>query len=654
MGCFFASISLVKKKLTLFLISLLSLPLIIFVAQKVQRLLSRAAYQPANIVINSQEVIGPLNKVWQGFVQGGEEPPPMLNNTVSKMRELLPRYIRLDHIYDYYSIVQKKDSGFEYKFERLDETVDDILTMEALPFFSLSYMPPAFTSSGSVIDIPSNWNDWKDLIRATIEHYSGKDGKNLSHVYYEVWNEPELPQFGSWNLSAEKDYRLLYFYAVTGANEAKNVNNFYIGGPSVGSYYPNWVKGLLSYVTQNNLRFDFYSWHRYTKKPQEYSSDAYNTRKILTSFPSHANIPLLLTEWAIESENLPINNSDAAAAFTVSTASPFQNNINLAFAFEVKDGPPPNGGKWGLLTHEKDGQPLSEKPRFKAFKALNNLKENRVSVNGEGTFVNCLASKSDKNITAILSNYDLSGKNSENVPVTFIGLDLPLYNLKYNYPLQETSGSYELKSTNGILSKNFLMPANSVLLLELIPTTKGEERAPLTSEQNNDSSNQTLLLKNSQDSLVFRTPEFYLANIGSINFDIKTLWGKDDRSFIIFEIPFLSEENIVNKLFLAKQKTKRGNFLAFGNRKNEKESEIIFPIDDWEENSWHHVEINWNQTEMSLSVDKKPKIKTEEKLNIKKGTILMFYPIEAAIDNLNIVMDGKEIMQRTFDGGVDR
>ena len=38
----------------------------------------------------------------------------------------------------------------------------------------------------------------------TIEHYSGKGERNMSGIYYEVWNEPDLAQFGSWNWEGTK------------------------------------------------------------------------------------------------------------------------------------------------------------------------------------------------------------------------------------------------------------------------------------------------------------------------------------------------------------------------------------------------------------------------------------------------------------------
>lgn len=641
-----------RKDFIYIILAVLTLPLVLFAGRQIQQLISRAAPKPANIIIDTTNLIGPLHKSWAAFAQGGEEPPPMLTSVVSKLRRLNPAYIRLDHIYDSYSVVQKQNNNFAYDFTRLDKTVDDIIAAGALPYFSLSYMPSVLTSSNSLIDIPSDWNFWKDLIKATIEHYSGKNNRNLNNVYYEVWNEPELPQFGNWKLEGEKDYRLLYFYADKGAKEALNVNNFSLGGPSVGSYYSDWVKSFLSYIAANNLRLDFYSWHRYTKKPYEYLTDIQKIRKDLSFFPKFANIPFILSEWGIESGNLPINNSEMAAAFTINALSYFNKDINLAFAFEIKDGPPPEGGKWGLLTHEKNpDQPLSPKPRYKAFEALSKMSGNQLAVNGSGTYVSGIASVLDGSIRVILSNYDPASKNTENVPVTFTGLDPSVYTLNYIYPLTGNFGTYELTTTDGEIGKTFIMPPNTFVFLELSSTT---QLATFIPGPSGEASDQALVLKNNKNPLLFTSPEFHLLPTGNISFEIKPFWNKkDNKSFIIFEAPFMTDNNILNRLFLTKQSTSSGNFLVFGISDGKQTSTVYQQIDNIQTNQWHSITSSWNQTGLSLSIDG-TSVTKEISLDIRNGKILSFYPINAALNNLKIVVGDQQIIEKTFDTTADR
>lgn len=617
---------------------------------QLQELVSRAAPIKASIIVDVRQVGKPIQPIWTHFAQGGEEPPPMLTNTIPLIKVLSPSYIRLDHLYDSYEIVKRIPNGFEYDFSLLDKTVEDILSMGALPFFSLSYMPPIFTKSGSVVDVPTNWNDWKDLVRATIQHYSGRGENNLSEVYYEVWNEPELPQFGSWKLSGEKDYRLLYSHAALGAQEAGNTNKFYLGGPGVGSYYPSWINGFVSYIEQNKLPLDFYSFHRYHKNPNIFESDGQNTRRLLSLFENHAHIPIIITEWGIESENTMIHNENSSAAFTIAALSKMLPYISSAFVFEIKDGPPPGGGKWGLIAHEKSETPLSPKPRYDVFAVLTRMKGNTLPLQGEGTFVKGFATRDSRVIKLIVGNYDRTGENVENVPVTFTGLVPASYQLKSQNVLYKSLSTQEVISTDGTLTKSFIMPANSVLYLEL---STNSPLASFISGRSGGPSDQALVLSTGE-KLLFQTPGFRLLPTGRITFDMKPLWeSTDTTSFIIFDAPFATTSGAINRFFLAKQYKQKLSFLTFGLASNKENASVSIPIESWKKDEWYSVEIGWDQSGLSLSIDNLDTQTTDYTLDLVSGRLLTFYPIQAAIDNLSLSVGEAQLITRNFDGRVD-
>lgn len=641
-----------KKDFLYLSASLVILVLILLGVKNVQQLRGKAAPVPANIQIDTRQVLGPVVNDWSSFSQGGEEPPPMLNNAKNKMVSLAPKFIRIDHIFDSYSVVQPSGNGVVFDFSSLDRTVDDILATGATPFFSLSYMPPVFTSTGSVIDQPANWENWKNLVRATIEHYSGTQARNLNGVYYEVWNEPELTQFGKWTLTEGKDYRNLYLYASEGAAGAQNVNKFYLGGPASGSFYPDWINSFLSFVEKNNLRLDFYSWHRYTTDPNRLAQDAFSIKKLLTAFPSHASIPIFLTEWGINSANTAINNTTVASAYTVSAVSKFYGLIDQSFTFEIKDGPPPNGGQWGLLTHESGNPPLAEKPRFKAFEALNQLSGNQISLKGGDGFISGLASETPEATTVLLSNYDPEGNNIENVPVTFSGLNSADYSLEYRYPTDNLSGKYDLAVTRGTLTKSFIMHPNSLLLLTLKPQSLLADYVTGASGQPGD---EALLLNNISPSLSFNFPEFRLFPTGSIGFDLKPIQASGaPQSSLIMEAPFATETATIKKLFLSREVTDSGDNLVMGIAGTAEEFTVSAPGGNFTNNVWHHIQINWSPTNLTLTVDNIPVNRPTSGLDIRNGKILTFYPIQAAIDNLKVTAGSEGIISRSFDGRLDR
>lgn len=633
------------KKYLYLIILLLVFPIILFAVKNSHILTGKASPQKADLVIDTKNTLRSIKPVWSGLSQGGEEPPPMLHSGISLIKPLAPQFIRLDHIYDYYSVVTLVNEKAVYDFTKLDDTVNDIIATGALPFFSLSYMPGVFTSRGSVIDTPQNWDLWKDLVKATIEHYSGKNNRNITGIYYEVWNEPDLPQFGAFKLTGDKDYRLLYNFAAKGAGEVQNVNKFYLGGPSVGSYYSSWVTDFVTYVVQNKLRLDFYSWHRYHTNPDIFEQDAVKIRNNLKKFPTLADIPLTLTEWGMDSANSDLNNKDIAAAFTIAAVSSFENSIEVSSVFEIKDGPPPVGGKWGLFTHDLASPPLTTKPRYKAFEYLSKIMGDKLSLFGQGSYVRGLAVKSSSGIKVILANYDPAGKNIENVPITFTNLDPYAYDLIYDYPLQIQSGFFEIVSTDGNINKSFIMQPNSILYLELNPKAPIAQFIPGKSGREFD---QALVLS-SVKSLLFTYPQFSLKPLGSISFDIKPMWKNDKSIFLLYEIAFSETENNSSYLYLKKNE----GLLEFGVQSDAGETHVSVPIQTWD-NNWHHIDTSWESTGLSLSIDNSPPIRNNSPVDIRNGKALTIYPFQAAIDNLKIVIANKQLIGRFFDGRADK
>src|SRR5438477_12885003 len=112
------------KKIFLLFVALLTSALIIYLFI----FNSKAAGIKANIVIDGRKIVAPLPYNWQAFAQGGEEQGvSMFRNIIPQTQELVPRYIRIDHIYDGYDLVSKLSDGqLSYDWTQLDQTVCDI------------------------------------------------------------------------------------------------------------------------------------------------------------------------------------------------------------------------------------------------------------------------------------------------------------------------------------------------------------------------------------------------------------------------------------------------------------------------------------------------------------------------------------------------
>ncbi|MBU1323294.1 hypothetical protein KKE75_04530 [Patescibacteria group bacterium] len=455
-----------KLKILGLIVLLAGLLISLNLGTKISRLFSEATGKKATIVVEADKEIGPMPRMWNNFSQGGESHNGMLTAAIKPMQALSPNYVRIDHIYDFYDVVKNENGRLKFNWTKLDREVEAILKMGAKPFLALSYMPPALGSD--ITGKPDNWDQWQEVVRATIEHYSGKQNKNIDKVYYEVWNEPDL--FGNWKAWGDKNYLDLYRQSARAADNAVNVQSFKLGGPATTGMYRNWIEAMFKMVNEEGLRFDFVSWHRYSLNPEQFKKDVEELSRLLAVYPRLALKEKVVSEWGLDSENNPGYDDNLGAAHTVASVIEMIGAVAKAFSFEIKDGLNPENktfwGRFGMISHEDTGLVL--KPRYQAFKWLNDLGETRLYLSGEGSFVKATAARKNKDVQVYLVNYDKSGRHQETVPVIIKNL-LPGNYEMIRESFDGTKESALVKITNGTWVGQVIMPANEIVRLTLKP-----------------------------------------------------------------------------------------------------------------------------------------------------------------------------------------
>jgi hypothetical protein len=428
----------------------LILPGLLRLTNLVVRYVVGAEGRLAAIAVETDRPLGPLPAVWQGLAQGGDNLKGFLGGIEEKISTIKPAYIRIDHVYDEFSVVGRDNNGLTFDWAELDKTVNKILEVGALPFFSLSYMPAAISSSEDILAEPKNWDEWAMVVKKTIEHYSGDLG--LENVYYEVWNEPDL--FGKWSIEGKKDYRKLYLSAATGAQQASGVKPFKIGGPATTGLYKGWVDNFFPYILKDKVRLDFYSWHRYDLDLNKYIEDVENVDKWIEAYPYLSHTEKVISEMGPTSELGRENDTQIGAAHLVATARELMYKVRYGFNFAVS-------GNWGIMG----------KPRYEALKLLSKLGETRLSITGEGSWVRAIGAKDGNKYQVLLVNYDPKEVHSEVVPVSFLGLQQRNYWLRKEI-LDGGKSETEVATSEAILQTSIPMTANTVVLVELEPIVK--------------------------------------------------------------------------------------------------------------------------------------------------------------------------------------
>lgn len=446
-----------------FIALLIFLPIFILGVGQTITLLSRAIGTPANIVVDASSRLEIVKTdYYHAFAQGGEESSNMLSSITTETQALQPRVIRIDHLYDAYNVVSRDSTGLTFDWQKLDDVVSTIISAGAKPVLALSYMPNVIAKDGIIINPPNDWNEWSLVVQRTIEHFSGKNARNIDGIYYEVWNEPDLEQFGSWKLGGEKNYLTLYSYAASGANNAKNVNTFYLGGPATTGLYKNWIEALV----RSGNRLNFFSWHSYLSDPKRFAQDQRNIISWLLPYPNYTLLPKLITEFGFTGAKSLRYGSMYAAAHTAAVIRQLiAGGPTYLFSFQLKDGPlQADGSGWGLITHDDNG--LRKKPRYHVFSFIDAMVGTRLIVSGEGSWVTGFATIRDQTIRLLLVNFDASGNHSEQVPVKITNLEEGSYKVRQQFLLsRDTSTTNE--TNEGAITLDVLMPAQSVAIVTL-------------------------------------------------------------------------------------------------------------------------------------------------------------------------------------------
>jgi hypothetical protein len=433
---------------------ILGLAVGVYLVQQVVRYFSGAAGSPANLVVDMSSDYGSSPDAWRNLAQGGEERGRMLLPIIPQIKSLRPEYIRIDHVFDYYNQGE------------LDNVIRDIQSTGAKPFIAISYMPPAISKSGSVTDLPRSWSDWEVQVQNLIQHVSGRGGLGISGVYYEVWNEPDL--FGDFKINGQKSYLDLYHHTAVGAARAGDTLPYKFGGPATTGYYPNWMNGLLSYASKNNLRLDFLSWHKYSKNLEDYERDVASARELLTKYNLDGR-EMIITEIGPNGAVDPAYDNSFGAIHLLATSVILQDEVDRTFTFEIKDGPGEKQywGRWGLYTHEKFGAPVA-KPRASAMSFMNIMMGGtKLAVFGQGSWVRAMAKKiSPTSARILVVNYDPKGTHSESVPITLGNLTSPNFTIKRTDFLGGSS-SQEVSTNSATWSTQAYFRPNSASIFEV-------------------------------------------------------------------------------------------------------------------------------------------------------------------------------------------
>jgi xylan 1,4-beta-xylosidase len=295
-----------------------------------------------------------------------------------------------------------------YNFLYVDQLFDYILSIGMRPFVEFGFMPSVLARSPETIfwwkghvAPPRSWERWEELVYETVSHFKQRYGEaEVARWFFEVWNEPNLPQFFA---GSQQDYFTLYAHAARAVKRAST--SFRVGGPATAEHA--WVPDLIAYCASNGLPIDFVSTHGYGVEERNDSKGArqlwlykdctrlaasMNEVATQVAASSMPNLEVHYTEWSSSySSRDPIHDHYYSAAYILNVVRATGDGINSLSYWTFSDifeelGPPPSlfHGGFGLVNIH--GLP---KPAFFAFWALNRLGATQVESSYPQSWVCC-------------------------------------------------------------------------------------------------------------------------------------------------------------------------------------------------------------------------------------------------------------------------
>lgn len=390
----------------------------------------------------------PLPHVWNHTVGSGHAALALRADWQAQLRrcrdELGVRYVRFHGLLndDLGTLIDHAGEPV-YAFFNADQITDFLVEIGMRPFVELSMMPTALASGHKTVfhyrgnvTPPKDLAAWGELVERLARHWVERYGAaEVRRWFFEVWNEPNLPEF--WT-GTQSDYFALYRAT---AEALKRVDaDLRVGGPATAQNA--WIEETVAFCEREGLPLDFVSTHHYptdafgTPEDDTWDQLAKSRRGVLReqaldAARRAAGRPLYYTEWNASSNPFfDLHDRPYAAAFALKSWLDVAGVVE-AYSFwtfsdlfeEVYFDARPFAGKFGLLTIHGVA-----KPTYRAAELLGRAGTERLLTDGLHATVDCTVTRAeDGRLVVFLTNHALPEHpiETERVSLVLAGMAEP-------------------------------------------------------------------------------------------------------------------------------------------------------------------------------------------------------------------------------------
>jgi xylan 1,4-beta-xylosidase len=383
-----------------------------FPASRAQENTSVASAQSETIDVDPNAPSHPLPHFWEQMFGSGRAILSLRDSYRRDLREVKQatdfEYVRFHAIFnDEVGVYDEDAKGAPvYNFSYVDQIYDGLLANGVRPFVEMSFMPQKLAAQQTfqsfwyhpIVSPPKDWAKWSDLVSHFTQHLVDRYGiDEVSHWYFEVWNEPNLDFWAGQ--PKEQTYYQLYDAA---AKAVKSVNpSIRVGGPATAQ--AAWADRFIRHVVDSGVPADFVSTHVYAN---DLSKDIFGTKEDIpradmvcraaqkvhdqVKASPRPSMPIIWSEYNASYKNEPdVTDAVFMAPWLANMIRECDGLADMFSYWTFSDVFEEQGvvkqpfyGGFGLIA--EDDLP---KPSYNAFKLLHKLGDQRIPVDSKSALV---------------------------------------------------------------------------------------------------------------------------------------------------------------------------------------------------------------------------------------------------------------------------
>lgn len=306
-----------------------------------------------------------------------------------------------------------ENDSASYNFTFTDEYLKAIVAAGAKPLYRLGATIEHQPIKLYVVP-PKDFEKWGRICSHIISHYNDgwANGFHMGIEYWEIWNEPDFFQ-ACWTGTQEQ---FLDFYAAAATVIKREHPEVKVGGCAWAIGDGGFAERWLSFVRENDLPMDFYSWHLYMHTPNALKETSQKVDALLAKY-GFGDVEQVFDEWnyVIWEDRVQkcydLHKTAFECAFMAAVMSTAQDSsISKAMYYDVQML---MNGSWNGAfaprsesTHASARRPV-RLPGFYALKAWNTLKtlgtQIKTEISGEDLYVT--AARGQNGAIAVLVSY---------------------------------------------------------------------------------------------------------------------------------------------------------------------------------------------------------------------------------------------------------